>query len=72
MDNELKYGGPDQIPQVEATCSNDIFENGMRNVGVDFVRDYFELGKWEAQHLRDGLCKKSGILEFVQDYDTPF
>ena len=25
MNEELKYGGPDEIPQVEATCSNDIF-----------------------------------------------
>lgn len=72
MSKELKYGGPDQIPQVKATCSNDIFENGIRKVGVTFVCDYFELGKLEAKHLRDELCENSGILEFVQDYDTPF
>ncbi|HHZ68947.1 MAG TPA: hypothetical protein EYN54_01375 [Methylococcaceae bacterium] len=75
MNEELKYGGPDEIPQVEATCSNDIFENGIRNMGVIAACEWFghDVDSEFTKETRDVLCHRSGLIGFNQDNEEiPF
>lgn len=39
--NRIKNGGPDDLPQVEAKCPNDDWENSIRKYGVVNACEWF-------------------------------
>ncbi len=59
----MKYGGKSDIPVCEVKCQADIFENAIREIGVEFACEWFGYS-YDSEFTKDTikvLCERSGI-----------
>ena len=59
----MKYGRENQIPAVKVTCRADVFENAIREIGVEFACEWFGHNA-DSEFTREtikALCERSGI-----------
>ena len=59
----MEYGGSNEIPPVEVKCQADIFENQIREIGVEFACLWFghEIDSQFTRETIEVLCSRSGI-----------
>ena len=59
----MKYGNKNEIPPCEVKCRADIFENAIREIGVEFACKWFghEANSEFTKETIKVLCERSGI-----------
>lgn len=59
----MEYGGKNEIPQVEVKVQADVFENAIREIGVEFACEWFGHNA-DSDFTKESiktLCERSGI-----------
>jgi len=59
----MKYGNENEIPPCEVKCRADIFENAIREIGVEFACEWFGHAA-DSEFTKETikvLCERSGI-----------
>ena len=61
----MKYGNKNEIPPCEVTCPADVFENAVREIGVEFACEWFghDADSEFTKKTVKTLCERSGINE---------
>ncbi len=59
----MKYGGKNEIPPCEVNCQADLFENQIREIGVEFACEWFghDADSEFTKTTIKLLCERSGI-----------
>jgi len=59
----MKYGNSNEIPPCEVNCPADIFENAIREIGVEFACLWFghDVDSEFTKETIRVLCERSGI-----------
>lgn len=59
----MKYGGKNEIPPCEVKCPADVFENQIREIGVEFACEWFghNADSEFTKETISTLCERSGI-----------
>ena len=59
----MKYGKQNEIPACEVKCPADVFENAIREIGVEFACEWFghDVDSEFTKETVRMLCERSGI-----------
>ena len=62
----MEYGNERDISPVEIKCHADVFENAIRDIGVEFACEWFGLDEHQTKNVINILCERSEIKEPYQ------
>ena len=65
----MKFGGKGEIKHCKVECPCDVFENSIRDVGVEFACHWFGHDN-DSDFTKEtilALCERSGIIVSIDD-----